>query len=282
MHTSGFTLIELLVSIAIIALLAAILFPVFAQAREKARIATCQSNLKQFGLAILQYAQDYDESMPMAAQGGLQIGPAVIVAHPTLHEWGVHQQILPYVKNRNLFRCPNDTGFINDTKIANGYAGYRVPAGTLLADGYGTSYKFTKENFGIVTQSFNTATFGVGAPYAYSSVKDNGVDSDKVGTPAQALASTAKGLPPNPMPLSYFARPAETRVMRCFVAPWDDVPPGNDVAYAFHKGGDTVAFADGHVRFILTKAQFNTACDGPTKSSMRDGSCNIARQERND
>ena len=62
----GFTLIELLVVIAIIAILAAILFPVFAQARAKARSATCQSNLKQVGLALLQYAQDYDESLPPA------------------------------------------------------------------------------------------------------------------------------------------------------------------------------------------------------------------------
>jgi prepilin-type N-terminal cleavage/methylation domain-containing protein/prepilin-type processing-associated H-X9-DG protein len=64
---SGFTLIELLVVIAIIAILAAILFPVFAQAREKARQATCSSNLKQVGLAVLMYAGDYDETLPWAA-----------------------------------------------------------------------------------------------------------------------------------------------------------------------------------------------------------------------
>jgi prepilin-type N-terminal cleavage/methylation domain-containing protein/prepilin-type processing-associated H-X9-DG protein len=66
-HSHGFTLIELLVVIAIIAILAAILFPVFAQAREKARQTTCTSNLKQAGLAILMYAQDYDETLPYAA-----------------------------------------------------------------------------------------------------------------------------------------------------------------------------------------------------------------------
>src|SRR6201987_431614 len=99
----GFPLIELLVVIAIIAILAAILFPVFAQAREKARQATCISNLKQFSLAILQYAQDADECMPMGINGKLQVGPAIVAAHPTLHEWGVHDQIMPYVKNRGVF-----------------------------------------------------------------------------------------------------------------------------------------------------------------------------------
>src|SRR2546425_2173714 len=60
----AFTLIELLVAIAIIAILAAILFPVFAQARESARTASCLSNVKQLGLAVMQYVQDYDERYP--------------------------------------------------------------------------------------------------------------------------------------------------------------------------------------------------------------------------
>ncbi|HEY3298451.1 MAG TPA: prepilin-type N-terminal cleavage/methylation domain-containing protein, partial [Armatimonadota bacterium] len=65
-RNSGFTLIELLVVIAIIAILAAILFPVFAQAREKARSASCLSNEKQIGLGLMMYMQDYDETYPMA------------------------------------------------------------------------------------------------------------------------------------------------------------------------------------------------------------------------
>jgi len=85
---SAFTLIELLVVIAIIAILAAILFPVFAQAREKARQTTCASNLKQLGLATLQYVQDYDEHMPMFEQG----------PSPWNGKYDYSVEISPYIK----------------------------------------------------------------------------------------------------------------------------------------------------------------------------------------
>ena len=111
MHTSvpapkttqnGFTLIELLVVIAIIAILAAILFPVFAKAREKARQASCQSNEKQIGLAILQYVQDNDETFPAGAPGavsntGIKLGV------------GWAGEVSPYTKSVQLFKCPDDS-----------------------------------------------------------------------------------------------------------------------------------------------------------------------------
>ncbi len=99
---TGFTLIELLVVIAIIALLAAILFPVFARARENARRSACQSNLKQIGLGVLQYVQDYDERYPAWSRSeNNPIGNSSDI-------WWM-SMIYPYVKSEQLFVCPSNT-----------------------------------------------------------------------------------------------------------------------------------------------------------------------------
>jgi prepilin-type N-terminal cleavage/methylation domain-containing protein/prepilin-type processing-associated H-X9-DG protein len=100
---SAFTLIELLVVIAIIAILAAILFPVFAQAREKARSAACLSNTKQLGLGIMQYVQDYDETYPL---GGFSSGSGAIGAgQAAIDRW--YKAISPYTKNTMIRACPS-------------------------------------------------------------------------------------------------------------------------------------------------------------------------------
>jgi prepilin-type N-terminal cleavage/methylation domain-containing protein/prepilin-type processing-associated H-X9-DG protein len=100
----GFTLIELLVVIAIIAILAAILFPVFAKAREKARQASCLSNVKQLSLGFMQYVQDYDEVMPQA-------GAYENVTWPNGGTGGNFWpcRIYPYVKNIQVYNCPSAT-----------------------------------------------------------------------------------------------------------------------------------------------------------------------------
>ena len=100
MFKKGFTLIELLVVIAIIAILAAILFPVFAQAREKARAANCLSNMKQIALAFQLYADDYDETYPRQV-----ITPNVNVMND--NPQAMVQILNPYVKNTRLFACPS-------------------------------------------------------------------------------------------------------------------------------------------------------------------------------
>lgn len=100
----GFTLIELLVVIAIIALLAAILFPVFARARENARKSTCQNNLKQLGLAVSQYVQDFDEKFPNA-EGNWGSG----MTSPNANSPKVY--LRTYTKNDQIWVCPSDANW---------------------------------------------------------------------------------------------------------------------------------------------------------------------------
>ena len=103
----GFTLIELLVVIAIIAILAAILFPVFAQAREKARQASCLSNTKQLGLALSMYIQDYDEHVCQNNDGQWFTPPGVDPSFSYLNTW--MSLLKTYIKSDALWRCPSAT-----------------------------------------------------------------------------------------------------------------------------------------------------------------------------
>ncbi|NUQ00004.1 MAG: DUF1559 domain-containing protein [Armatimonadetes bacterium] len=105
----AFTLIELLVVIAIIAILAAILFPVFAKAREKARQSSCQSNLKQLGLAVQQYTQDYDERVIMNGGPVDNTTCAGIVLRTGYRGWPINA-INPYIKNVQIITCPSNPG----------------------------------------------------------------------------------------------------------------------------------------------------------------------------
>lgn len=123
---SGFTLIELLVVIAIIAILAAILFPVFAQARAKARAASCLSNTKQLSLGIAMYSQDYDEKLPILG---------VLAENRGRWMW----QIIPYVKNNQIFTDPDTPTNQYDGTQFTDRTGYGWSLVLRAATGYGTT-----------------------------------------------------------------------------------------------------------------------------------------------
>lgn len=122
MQKRAFTLIELLVVVAIIALLAAILFPVFAQAREKARQASCLSNLKQIGLGALQYAQDYDERTPRNWYSDAVVpddrpkDSTAVGDTPNNYKW--MDVLQPYLKSAQIFTCPSASNLVYEPRTS--------------------------------------------------------------------------------------------------------------------------------------------------------------------
>ena len=203
----GFTLIELLVVIAIIAILAAILFPVFARARENARRASCQSNLKQIGLGILQYTQDYDEKYPEALQGYSTLGPGPYITQTdtampgakflssdsggTQGKWvSWMDEIFPYVKSTQIFVCPSQVNTSSDVAgaLTAGY-GYSTAISGIYRNFYTGSGAATPMSLAEVQQSARAvmlldfadpAGFGAAAnPFTWNGYNNNPDDSVK-------------------------------------------------------------------------------------------------------
>jgi len=179
-HRGAFTLIELLVVIAIIAILAAILFPVFAQAREQARKTTCLSNTKQISLAVLMYVQDYDESFPLEASPDWANDPNAFWTG-TMRVW--QNDVQPYMKSFPLCICP-DAYWRNSNPTQSDDSFYD----------YGLAPNSTPYGVGNWTDSYYNgavgAAPGVGGEVAWQGIGGLSPVASWLGTP---LPSTTSG-----------------------------------------------------------------------------------------
>lgn len=245
----GFTLIELLVVVAIIAILAAILFPVFAQARARARQTACVSNARQIGLGVRMYVSDYDETMPLFNAYHTQ---------PTAGEpghKGVEELLMPYVKSRQLFKCPDDVGSpTTDGSPSSAYGCSDVPAKSgSYAECYGSSYRFTRGTFSTVAGE--------------STQNNSPVATTRIVRDAE------------------FQIPAETRIMRDDMMGFFGEGPELDPATArygyypdyfrrWHTGGGTQIYADGHAKFAANARVFDQTAVDP--EGHRSGDTNPA------
>jgi len=226
--TRGFTLIELLVVIAIIAILAAILFPVFARARENARRTSCASNLKQMGLAIMQYTQDYDERFPLSKL----IGNSG-VGLPYNPPFGWADAIYPYAKSIQIYQCPSETSAaIISNSGSEGFTDYWM--NSLLVGNNRRQF-----NSGTI---FDTAALAqLTAPSLTVMVGDGGRD---IG-PSSLV--TVQGGKSNYVHngCGYSSNNNEWTPQNC-TADWAIIPHGGATR---HLEGANIAFADGHVKW---------------------------------
>ena len=174
-RTKGFTLIELLVVIAIIVILASILFPVFARVRENARRSSCQSNLKQIGLGLIQYSQDFDETLVAPAYGN----NVTDASSATNYKW--MDAIYPYIKSEQVFDCPSNSASSGSRRYkqstAEKYGSYTINA-TYLTDAPAsattppTSNYYVEPSVNIVAFTAKTAQIASASTTAW--VADNG------------------------------------------------------------------------------------------------------------
>jgi len=231
MAEQGFTLIELLVVVAIIAVLAAILFPVFARARDNARRASCISNLKQIGLGMMMYVQDNDDRFPQIfTTGNTVLPPDGQDFYPGAGYWFWQQIIFPYVKSDQLFFCPSSPSGIGADIPSLGSTN---PYATMLNANYGYNDNIALDAGPSLTQSAirdasGTYLFMEFGLYYF----------------AQSILNT-----PNFTNSGYISG-AGLYGRGCSMTETPEFK--SDCEKGRHFGGVTVGFADGHVKWLRT------------------------------
>ena len=253
---AGFTLIELLVGMAIIAILAAILFPVFGQARESARQTACLSNIKQLGAGALMYAQDYDEAL-LPWGNCATWGPGYMHVCPTdagsASLWT--ETVLPYIKDQHILSCPSfdvkraaqaiDAATCNGDGTSGSASQGQLPADRYLAH-YGLAYPGTYHRGCDTTGS---------EPYA--KYPGSGWKMDGTGSLYFQL-----------QPLAGIVDAARTAILGDGLTYQSHNSSGPLVGVLFgcegrfrHRGGANLTFADGHSRWVSDDPEAHLAQD---------------------
>ena len=240
MKRKGFTLIELLVVIAIIAILASILFPVFARARENARRASCQSNLKQMGLGVLMYVQDYDEKYPLSYSSNAQ--PTPDGQNMQANGWVWQQIIYPYTKSDQIYLCPS-ASYPNNPSIGNYGANVLIMRSDAMTG-------YSSVSMAAVQSAASTYMLMDSGTYALAPVTVAGI-SGSVATPAG----------------SFWYLPGSASLTGNISGMKSELT--SDYASGRHFNGVNVAFADGHVKWLKSSEVYtqSTLCTDCTAAS---------------
>jgi prepilin-type N-terminal cleavage/methylation domain-containing protein/prepilin-type processing-associated H-X9-DG protein len=232
----AFTLIELLIVIAIIALLAAILFPVFSRARENARRSSCQSNLKQIGLGIAQYAQDYDERL-VQRRYVFSTTPST-----TYYSWKI--ALDPYIKSTQVWICPS-----NPKKTVN--CSDSNVNGINIKTSYGPNSAYNSDT-GTSTPGTNLAKVAV----ITDPTRDSALHLAQIAAPATTIMVVEQTTSTTQPSASY--------------SDFNPLDPGNhgDTLFSGHLGTGNYLFCDGHVKALKPLATIPASIGGTGTVNM--------------